>query len=82
MPLRLGALTRKEVCEKPPSARVYGILNYEMSLSHFFRGNPLAGSVTAAMCLISNLWWDTDRLERTALLPLFARFAYHDWMSK
>ncbi len=35
--------------------RFYGILNYEMSLSHFSQQNPLAGSVTAAMCRISNV---------------------------
>ena len=56
MPLRLGALTRKEVCQKPPPARLYGVLIYDMSLSHFFRRNPLAGGATAAMCRISNVF--------------------------
>ena len=50
-----GGLDAKGGVPETSTRRVYGILNYEMSLSHFFRGNPLAGSLTAAMCRLSNV---------------------------
>ena len=64
-------ISTARVCRKPRAPRLFGILNYEMSLSHFFQRNPLTGSVTAAMCRISKVLRKRVDLVPVAFLLLF-----------